>query len=67
MTSDLPAHLQTLVESICELGCERVNEIITELESGNSVQQTTNLAFDERQKILSELKAIMAVYDREQA
>lgn len=67
MNPDLPAHLQTLIETICERGCGTVNEIIAALESGNPVEEFTNLDSGERQQILLELKQIMAVYDREQA
>ena len=67
MTHDLPAHVRTTVESICELGCERVNEIIAELESGRHVPETTDLSALDQQTVLSELKAIMAVYDRNPA
>jgi len=67
MNPDLPSHLQLLIETICERGCGRVNEIIAALESGNSVEEVTNLDSSERQQILVELKQIMAVYDREQA
>ena len=67
MNPDLPAHLQTLIETICERGCSTVNEIIAALESGNPVEEFTNLDNAERQQILFELKQIMAVYDREQA
>ena len=67
MNPDLPAHLQILIETICERGCGTVNEIIAALESGNPVEEFTNLDNAERQQILFELKQIMAVYDREQA
>ena len=67
MTHDLPAHVRTTVESICERGCERVNEIITELESGRHVPETAGLSAPDQQTVLSELKAIMAVYDRNPA
>ncbi|MGD2055065.1 MAG: hypothetical protein PVG45_13270 [Gammaproteobacteria bacterium] len=67
MSPDLPEHLQTTIESICERGCERVNEIITALESGCAVEETAGLVKTERQQVLHELKAIMAVYDSEQA
>ena len=67
MKPDLPAHLQTTVESICEQGCERVNAIITALESGHAVAETAELGNTERQQVLYELKAIMAVYRSEQA
>ncbi len=67
MNDDLPAHVRTTVESICELGCERVNEIIAELESGHHADETAELSAIDRQKVLHELKTIMAVYDRNPA
>lgn len=67
MNPDLPAHLQILIETICERGCARVNEIIAALENDDSVEEITDLDSSERQQILVELKQIMAVYDREQA
>ena len=66
MDPNLPAEVQSIVESICELGCDRVNEIIVALEYGNSVEETRGLDKSDRQWILRELKAIMAVYDNDQ-
>jgi len=65
--ADLPAHVQSIIESICELGCDRVNEIIDALECGNSVEETNGLDISDQQWVLKELKAIMAVYDNNQA
>jgi hypothetical protein len=60
---DPPAHIQSIIESICGLGCGRVNEIIDALERGNSVDETRALDTSDQQRVLMELKAIMAVYD----
>jgi hypothetical protein len=62
-----PAHIQSIIESICELGCDRVNEIINLLECGNSIEETHALNQCDQQRVLMELKAIMAVYDNNQA
>jgi len=62
-----PAHVQSKIESICELGCDRVNDIIDALERGNSVMETAGLDKTDRQRVLLELKEIMAVYDSNQA
>jgi hypothetical protein len=67
MTSQPPAHIQSVVESICELGCDRVNEIIYALECGDSVEETHGLDTNDQQRVLLELKSIMAVYDNNQA
>ena len=64
--ANLPAHVQSTIESICELGCGRVNDIIDALEQGNSVMETAGLDKTERQRVLLELKEIMAVYDSNQ-
>ncbi|UCB53731.1 MAG: hypothetical protein JSW45_07070 [Thiotrichales bacterium] len=63
MTEDLPAHVRATVEAICELGCERVNEIIASLESDQNVAETNGLDRSDRVRVLVELKEIMAVYD----
>jgi hypothetical protein len=61
-----PAHIQSIIESICELGCDRVNEIIDVLECGNSVDETRALDKSDQQWVLMELKGIMAVYNKNQ-
>jgi len=67
MNHNLPAHVGAIVETICELGCERVNEIIDDLESGNPVKETSGLDSGERRLVLLELRAIMAVYVQDPA
>jgi hypothetical protein len=64
--ANLPAHVQSTIESICELGCDSVNDIIDALGQGNSVRETAGLDKTERQRVLLELKEIMAVYDSNQ-
>jgi hypothetical protein len=59
--------VQSAIESICELGCDRVNDIIDALERGNSVMETASLDNADRLRVLLELKEIMAVYDSNQA
>jgi hypothetical protein len=66
MNPDLPQQVQSVIEAICELGCERVNEIIASLESGNVVSEIAGLNNSEQVAVLVELKAIMSVYDENQ-
>ena len=66
LPASLPVHVQSTIESICELGCDRVNEIIDVLERGNSVDETHALDKSDQQRVLMELKTIMAVYDNNQ-
>jgi hypothetical protein len=54
-----------MVEDICKLGCNRVNEIIEQLERGESIGETTNLGQDETNTLLQELKSIMAIYNKQ--
>ena len=65
MNPDLSDHARIAVESICGLGCDRVNEIIDALESGQNVRETAGLDRSDRDQVLQELKDIMSVYDRE--
>ena len=65
MTSPTPAHVQSVIESICELGCDRVNEIIGALECGDPVEETRGLDKSDQQRVLMELKVIMAVYNND--
>jgi hypothetical protein len=51
------------VTLICELGCVRVREVMTILKEGGSTLETAGRSDCERQQILAELEAIMAVYD----
>jgi hypothetical protein len=51
------------VEHICGLGCTRVNEIIDTLENGQDCEELEGVAYDHRERVLVELKAIMAVYE----
>jgi hypothetical protein len=67
MSTRLPHNVQSCVESICELGCDRVNEIIALLEAEKPPAEVCKLDQDERRAVLCELKAIMAVYDQKPA
>ncbi len=51
------------VEHICGLGCTRVNEIINALENSESLEELDGVPAEHQKLILTELKAIMAVYE----
>lgn len=51
------------VEAICECGCQAVLATIEVMESDQPVPQTEMLNAEEKRAVLSELKAIMSVYD----
>lgn len=66
MNPDLPAQVLATIESICGLGCDRVNEVIDALECGLPVKETNGLDKSDQHQVLIELKAIMSVYDNNQ-
>jgi len=55
--------LEQRITQICGMGCTRVREIIGALERDHVTVESENLSPSERAQVLSELKAIMAVYD----
>ena len=62
MDPDLPEQVQHAVESICTLGCNRVNEIIADVDQGKAVEELNGLNEDEIRTVKQELQKIMAVY-----
>lgn len=55
--------LSQCIEALCQCGCDAVRATITAMESGLVVPQVETFSEEERQKVLDELKAVMAVYD----
>jgi hypothetical protein len=55
--------LEQHIAQICGMGCTRVREIIGALERDHVIVESEYLSPSERAQVLSELKAIMAVYD----
>ena len=53
------------IESVCKAGCEAVRASIKTLELGQQVALTMDLSPEESQQVLTELKALMAVYDQQ--
>lgn len=56
--------IQQCVEAVCQLGCDSVRRTIAALEAGQPVAQVAGLDAEQRRRVLAELKAVMAVYDR---
>jgi len=50
------------VEALCDKGCKEVWNDIQRLEAGEVLPETQALTEQERHAVLSELKAVMAVY-----
>ena len=62
MNPDLPEQIQHAVETICTLGCNRVNEIISAVDQGVPVEELNGLNEDEIRTVQHELQKIMDVY-----
>lgn len=52
------------IETLCHKGCTEVLHLIAEMEQGRLPEEVAHLGETERQAVLRELKAIMAVYER---
>lgn len=56
--------VEQCIESLCLKGCKEVLSLIGEMEQGRMPAEIAHLSKAERQAVLRELKAIMAVYQR---
>ncbi|EDN67923.1 hypothetical protein BGP_5258 [Beggiatoa sp. PS] len=50
------------LEQICKQGCRSVNKIIQQLEQGQTIEVVQQLNMAQQNRLLQELKSIMAVY-----
>ncbi len=55
--------LDNIIEDIAQLGCLEVNQIIRQLDAGDTPANMSELQTEEQQYIHSELKSVMAIYD----
>lgn len=51
------------VDALCQCGCDAVRATIAAMEAGADIPQVKTLNSEERELVLDELKAVMAVYD----
>jgi len=56
--------LQSIVEELCNQGCRQVTMYINQIEAGKLPSAMHKLSKKDQEKVLKELKSIMAVYDR---
>lgn len=54
--------IESCIETICQKGCRQVRKDIRLLEQGESLPELSHLDHEAKQHVLSELKAVMAVY-----
>lgn len=57
--------LQKIVEQLCEDGCSLVNEYIRRIEANDFPDAMRELNGEQQRQVLIELRAIMAVYQRD--
>ena len=55
--------VEMCVDTLCEQGCSRVNASISALQNGEDFPEIAGLSAADRQVVLQQLVAIMAVYD----
>jgi hypothetical protein len=55
--------IEQSVENLCRKGCKAVWADIGALEVGRRLPETAGLSSAERQAVIDELKAVMAVYE----
>jgi len=60
----ISSKIQHCVEQLCAEGCQSVRRDIARLEQGKEIPLIEDLKAEEKQQVLSELKTIMAVYDK---
>ena len=55
--------INNCIEAICQSGCITVRAVIEALERGQAISQTDGMSQEEVDHVLTELKAVMSVYD----
>jgi len=65
MTSKHSLKVTEKIESICELGCSEVNQLLEKAGNGNKIEELSNFSNAEINEIIDELSKIMSVYDIE--
>ncbi|MDH5517889.1 MAG: hypothetical protein OEY36_08770 [Gammaproteobacteria bacterium] len=53
------------IEFICAQGCTAVRKVIVQLENKQTISELVYLQEEQKQFVLTELKAIMSVYDKQ--
>jgi hypothetical protein len=65
MNPDLSKKAIKKIESLCELGCTQVNQLLEKAEKGNDIEELSGFSKAEMRLIINELVEIMSVYDEE--
>ncbi len=65
MNPDLSKKAIEKIESLCELGCTQVNQLLKKAEKGNDIEELSSFTKSEMSMIIEELGKIMSVYDED--
>jgi len=63
MHPDLSPKAIKTIETLCELGCTQVNQLINDATSGKEIEDLADFEPPEVSMIIDELRQIMSVYD----
>jgi len=61
LNPELSAH----IESLCEQGCKRVNDIIKRAENDSTIEELDGFNLSEKKLIIQALSDIMSVYHKD--
>ncbi len=65
MNPDLSKKAIKKIESLCELGCTQVNQLLEKAEKGDDIEELSEFSKAETSMIIDELVEIMSVYDED--
>ena len=63
MHPDLSPKAIKTIETLCELGCTQVNQLISDAKNGKEIENLADFEPVEARLIIDELRHIMSVYD----
>ena len=63
MNPDLSQKAIDTIESLCQLGCTQVNQLIDDAKNGKDIKELSGFSHSEQDMIIDELGDIMSVYD----
>ncbi len=65
MNPDLSKKAIKKIESLCELGCAQVNQVLEKAEKSDDIEELSGFTKAEMSMIIDELVEIMSVYDED--
>ncbi len=65
MNPDLSQKAIDKIESLCEMGCTQVNELLEKADKGSDIEELSGFSKTEISMIIDELIEIMSVYEED--